>query len=64
LTCEDFKSTLKVLSQMGLKLDLTSEKPIELNSIVSISSKQREKLNAKQKVQEDQIQQKIKKYLN
>jgi hypothetical protein len=48
---------------MGLKLNMRSEKAIELNSIVTITNKHKEKLKTKSKTQQQQ-QQLRKKYLN
>jgi len=63
VTCSEFQSVLKDLSKMGLKVNLRSEKPIELDSIVSVTKNQREKLKTKSKSQQ-QKQQLRKKYLN
>lgn len=62
VTCSEFQSVLKDLSKMGLKIEMKSEKPIELNSIVSVSDKHKVKLKTKSKTQ--QQQQLRKKYLN
>jgi len=62
VTCTEFKSILEDLSKMGLKINMRSEKPIELNSIISVPKNQRENLKPKHKSQ--QQQQFRKKYLN
>ena len=62
ITCSEFQSVLKDLAQMGLKIEMRSEKPIELNSIVSVAGKHKGKLKVKSKTQ--QQQQLRKKYLN
>lgn len=63
VTCSEFQSVLKDLGKMGLKVNMRSEKPIELSSIVSITNKEKEKLKTKSKSQQQQ-QQLRKKYLN
>ncbi len=63
VTCSEFQSVLKDLEKMGLKLNMRNEKPIELNSIVSITNKHKEKLKTKSKNQQQQEQLR-KKYLN
>lgn len=63
VTCSEFQSVLKDLSKMGLKVNMRSEKPIELASIVSITNKNKEKLKIKSKTQQ-QKQHLRKKYLN
>lgn len=63
VTCSEFQSVLKDLGKMGLKVNMRSEKPIEMNSIVSITNKEKEKLKVKRKTQQQQ-QQLRKKYLN
>jgi len=63
VTCSEFQSVLKDLAKMGLKLNMKSEKAIELNSIVTITNKHKEKLKTKSKTQQQQ-QQLRKKYLN
>lgn len=63
VTCSEFQSVLKDLSKMGLKVNMRSEKPIELDSIVSVTKNQQEKLKTKNKSHQ-QKQQLRKKYLN
>jgi hypothetical protein len=63
VTCSEFQSILNDLSMMGLKINMRSERPIELDSIVSITKKEKEKLKSKSKNQ-DQKSQLRKKYLN
>jgi len=63
VTCSEFQSVLKDLSKMGLKVNMRSEKPIELNSIVSITKSEKDKLKTRTKTQQ-QKQQLRKKYLN
>ncbi len=62
ITCSDFQSVLKDLAKMGLKIEMKSEKPIEFNSLVSVTGKHRAKLKTKSKTQHQQ--QLKKKYLN
>lgn len=62
VTCSDFQSVLKDLGKMGLKIEMKSEKPIELNSLMSVTGKHKAKLKTKSKAQ--QQQQLRKKYLN
>lgn len=62
VTCSDFQSVLKDLSMMGLKIEMKNEKPIELDSLVSVTGKHKAKLKSKSKAQ--QKQQLRKKYLN
>lgn len=62
VTCSEFQSVLKNLSKMGLKLKVMSEKPVEFNSIVSVTNKNKEKLNIKSRTHKQQ--QLRKKYLN
>lgn len=63
VTCSEFQSVLQDLSKMGLNVNKRSEKPIEFDSIVSVTKNQREKLKTKKKSQQ-QNQQLRKKYLN
>lgn len=63
VTCSEFQSVLKDLSKMGLKVNMRSERPVELDSIVSITKTEKEKLKTKSKTQQ-QKQQLRKKYLN
>jgi len=62
VTCSDFQSVLKDLSMMGLKIEMKNEKPIELDSLVSVTGKLKAKIKTKSKAQ--QQQQLRKKYLN
>ncbi len=62
VTCAEFQSVLQDLSEMGLKVNMRSEKPIDLDSIISVTKNQREKLKTKNKSQQ-QKQQLRKKYL-
>ncbi len=63
VTCNEFKSVLSDLSKMGLKINLRSEKQIELKSIVSLTDidKLKTKLKSKSITQQQQLR---KKYLN
>ena len=63
VTCSEFQSVLKDLAKMGLKVNMRSERPIELDSIVSITKTEKEKLKTKSKTQQHK-QQLRKKYLN
>lgn len=63
VTCDEFKSILKDLAKMGLKMNLRTEKPIELNSLISVSASQKETLKSKSQTKQ-QKQQLRKKYLN
>lgn len=63
VTCSEFQSVLQDLSKMGLKVNMRSEKPIDLDSIISVTKNQQEKLKTKKKSQQ-QKQQLRKKYLN
>jgi hypothetical protein len=49
VTCTDFNSVIEDLSKMGLKMEIRSEKPIELDSMVSITKKHRDKLKEKKR---------------
>jgi hypothetical protein len=44
ITCSEFKEVLSDLSKMGLKLDLRNERPVESNSLVTLTNKQKETL--------------------
>jgi hypothetical protein len=46
VTCDEFKSVLRDLSEMGLKIELRSEKPVEAESLVSVPRARMEKLKA------------------
>ncbi len=63
VTCSEFQTVLKDLSKMGLKVNMRSEKPIELDSIVSITKSEKDKLKTRSKTQQQQKQLR-KKYLN
>lgn len=63
VTCSEFQSVLKDLSKMGLKVNMRSERPIDLDSIVSITKNEKAKLKTRSKSQQ-QKQQLRKKYLN
>ncbi len=63
VTCSEFQSVLKDLSKMGLKVNMRSEKPIEIDSIVSITKNDKEKLKSRSKTHQ-QNQQLRKKYLS
>lgn len=59
VTCSEFKSVLNDLSKMGLQIDMQSEKPIEFDSLVSITEKHKAKLKTKSKTQKQQQLRKI-----
>ena len=52
VTCSEFKTVLSDLAAMGLKLTLKSEKPVDLNSIVSITKNQKQKMKSVEKVKQ------------
>jgi hypothetical protein len=49
VTCDEFQSMLEDLSKMGLRIDLRSEKPIEYESLLSVSTNKRDRLKEKSK---------------
>lgn len=49
VTCDEFQSVLADLSKMGLKIDLRSEKPIEYDSLLSVSTNKKDGLKEKSK---------------
>jgi hypothetical protein len=53
-TCDDFVNILNDLKKMGVEIDVKSEKPIELNSMITIP----EALNSKINAQKKQVQRK------
>jgi hypothetical protein len=53
-TCDDFVNILSDLKKMGVDIDIKSEKPIELNSMITIP----ESINSKLKTQKKQVQRK------
>ncbi len=59
VTCSEFKAVLSDLAAMGLNLNLQSEKPIDHNSIVSITKNQKEKMKSVEKLK--QVKQEFKK---
>jgi len=61
VTCDEFQSVLADLSKMGLKIDLRSEKPIEYESLLSVSASKKDQL--KEKSKRRQLQQVRNKYL-
>jgi hypothetical protein len=63
VTCNEFHNILNDLSQMGLRLNVTSEKPIELSSIITVTNQYKEKIKSRPKSikREEQFK---KKYLN
>jgi hypothetical protein len=63
VTCQEFQSVLRDLTGMGLKMNLRSEKPIDFNSIISVSGSHKEKIKIKTRTPQ-QKQQLRKKYLN
>jgi hypothetical protein len=63
VTCNEFHNVLNDLSQMGLKLNVTSEKPIELNSIITVTNQYKEKIKSRPKSAKREEQFK-KNYLN
>lgn len=44
LTCEDFKNVLDDLSKLGLNIELRNEKPIEAESLVSVTKRHKDKV--------------------
>jgi hypothetical protein len=63
VTCTEFHSILKDLNKMGLKLDVIGEKPIELDSIISVTNQYKDKIKVR-KSSVKQIGQVRKKYFN
>jgi hypothetical protein len=63
VSCSEFQSALQDLSKMGLELNLVSEKPVEKDSIISITNRHKHKIKShlNTTIQQDQT---IKKYLN
>jgi len=59
VTCSEFKTVLSDLAAMGLNINLQSEKPIDLNTIVSITKNQKEKMKSVEKLK--QVKQELKK---
>jgi hypothetical protein len=54
VTCDEFQSVLADLSKMGLKIDLRSEKPIEYESLLSVSTSRKDRLKEKSKKRQRQ----------
>jgi hypothetical protein len=54
VTCDEFQSVLADLSKMGLKIDLRSEKPIEYESLLSVSTSKKDRLKEKSKKRQRQ----------
>ena len=63
VTCTEFHSILKDLNKMGLKLDIIGEKPIELDSIISVTTQHKDKIKIR-KSSVKQTGQVRKKYFN
>jgi hypothetical protein len=49
VTCDEFKTVLQDLAQMGLEINLQSERPVAAESLVSVPQNQRDKLKTKSK---------------
>lgn len=47
VTCDEFQSVLADLSKMGLDVSLRSERPVELDSLVTVPPARRQKLKAR-----------------
>ena len=62
VTCDEFKSVLTDLSKMGLKINLRSERRIEVDSLVSVTESTRGKIKSKE-ARKEQKQTLRKKYL-
>jgi hypothetical protein len=62
VSCSDFQSVLKDLKSLGLNIPLNKEMAINEDALISLTKKQKEKLNIKSKKQSQQ--QLRKKYLN
>ncbi len=60
LTCEDFKNVLDDLSKLGLNIELRNEKPIEAESLVSVTKRHKDKVK---KVANRKVQDQKKNYL-
>jgi hypothetical protein len=60
LTCEDFKNVLDDLSKLGLNIELRNEKPIEAESLVSVTKRHIDKVK---KVTNRKVQDQKKNYL-
>lgn len=56
VTCDEFQSVLQDLSKMGLDVNLKSERPIEVDSLVTVSSSHRDKLKDKSKIKRNKHQ--------
>jgi hypothetical protein len=54
VTCDEFQSVLVDLSKMGLKIDLRSEKPVEYESLLSVSMSKKDSLKEKSKKRQRQ----------
>lgn len=63
VSCSEFQSALQDLSKMGLELNLVSEKPVEKDSIISITNRHKHKIKShlNTTIQQDQTR---KNYLN
>lgn len=60
VTCDEFRSMLDDLGKMGLQIDLRSERPIEYDSLLSVSPGKKAKLEETKKRGKQQVR---KKYL-
>jgi len=59
VTCSEFKTVLSDLAAMGLSINLQSEKPIDLNTIISLTKNQKEKMKSVEKFK--QVKQELRK---
>lgn len=63
VTCDEFTAVLGDLAKMGLKINLRNEKPIELNSIITISKTENSRI--RKIIPTQQVQSQLrKKYLS
>lgn len=60
MTCEDFKSVLSELSELGLEIELRNEKPVEAESLINVTKRHRDKIK---KVSIDKARSQKKNYL-
>ncbi len=63
VTCNEFNEVLQDLAQMGLKINLRSERPIEYDSLVSVPKAERDKITKQSKAKQAGTQS-MKKYLS
>jgi hypothetical protein len=63
VTCNEFKGVLRDLSKMGLKIELRKEKPIEVDSLVTVPASKQSKVKIKTATK-GQTKQLKKRYLN